>query len=92
MPILMIAEVGGQTREGYQQVFDAIAPLYRKAPGFVAHLSHPMEQGWCVMDVWETREQFERFFAQHVVPRLSQNPELRPKIRFQELHDALTAA
>jgi hypothetical protein len=88
MPILMTADVPGQTREGYDRVFDALAPLYAAAPGFVAHLSHPIDDGWCVMDVWRTREDFERFFAQHVVSKLPS--ELRPKIRFRELHDAFT--
>lgn len=85
MAILMTAEVHGQTQQGYQQVFDALASLYQAAPGFVAHLSHPMAGGWCVMDVWNTREDFERFFGAHVVPRLPAT--VRPKITFVDLHD-----
>jgi heme-degrading monooxygenase HmoA len=87
MPILMKADVAGQTQAGYQAVFEALAPLYRTFPGFIAHLSHPTENGWCVMDVWESREHCEAFFRQHVVPQLQDS--LRPKISFQPLHDAL---
>lgn len=90
MPILMKAEVMGQTAEGYQAVFDALAPVYARTPGFIAHLSHPIEGGWCVMDVWESRERFERFFAEHVACRL--HGDLRPKISFVALHDALAMA
>jgi heme-degrading monooxygenase HmoA len=89
MPILMKAEVHGQTQQGYQEVFDALAPLYKTSPGFIAHLSHPIDGGWCVMDVWSSQEQFEKFFRQHVVHRLPAN--VRPKISFQALHDALSA-
>lgn len=89
MAILMMAEVTGQTREGYQQVFDALAPLYALSPGFIGHSSHPTPDGWCVMDVWESREDFQRFFSQHVMQRLPST--VRPKITFQLLHDALTA-
>jgi len=88
MPVLMIAEVHCQTQEGYERIFKALAPLYAKTPGFIAHLSHPMDGGWCVMDVWASREQFQQFFGQHVVDRL--DDRLRPKIRFQQLHDAFT--
>ena len=88
MPILMTARVPGQTPEGYRQMIDAVATAYRAAPGFIAHLSHPIDGGWCVMDVWASKEAFERFYAEHVAPKLP--PAARPKIRFQELHDAVT--
>jgi hypothetical protein len=88
--ILMKAEVFGQTQEGYQQVFDALAPLYAATPGFIAHLSHPIDGGWCVMDVWASREQFESFFSQHVACKLQDT--VRPKISFQALHDAMAVS
>jgi len=90
MAIAMRAEVAGQTKEGYQEVFDSLRPLYLAAPGFIAHMSHPTDGGWCVVDVWESRDQFEAFFSQHVVRKLQ--PGLRPKISFQQLHDAFTTA
>jgi heme-degrading monooxygenase HmoA len=89
MPILMKAEVHGQTQHGYQEVFNSLAPIYQATPGFVAHVSHPIDGGWCVMDIWESRAQFQQFFSEHVVHRLPAN--VRPKISFQELHDALSA-
>jgi heme-degrading monooxygenase HmoA len=85
MAILMKAEVRGQTRDGYQQVFDALASHYAAAPGFIVHMSHPMEGGWCVIDVWRTRKDFERFFGEHVAPKLPAT--VRPKVTFLELHD-----
>lgn len=90
MPILMKAEVRGQTREGYQQTFEALAPHYAAANGFVAHLSHPIEGGWCVLDIWQSREQFERFYAQWVAPQLA--PTVRPKVTFVQLHDVFVPA
>jgi heme-degrading monooxygenase HmoA len=90
MPILMKAEVLGQTQEGYREVFNSLAPLYQSAPGFVAHFSHAIEGGWCVMDVWATKEAFQAFFSQHVVHRLPS--AVRPKISFQPLHDALAVS
>jgi quinol monooxygenase YgiN len=88
MPILMRAEVFGQTEEGYRAVFESLAPLYNAAPGFVAHFSHAIDGGWCVIDIWHSREAFQSFFSQHVVHRLP--PTVRPKISFQPLYDALS--
>jgi heme-degrading monooxygenase HmoA len=90
MLILMKAEVFGQTQTGYKAVFDSLAPLYQAAPGFVAHFSHPMEGGWCVIDIWTSKDEFQDFFSRHVVHRLEAN--LRPKISFQVLHDGLLSA
>jgi quinol monooxygenase YgiN len=90
MPILMRAEVYGQTQEGYKAVFDALAPLYKVAPGFIAHVSHEIDGGWCVMDTWSSKDAFQSFFSEHVVHRLP--PTVRPKISFQTLHDALSVA
>jgi len=86
----MKAEVFGQTRDGYKAVFDSLAPLYQRAPGFVAHFSHAIEGGWCVMDVWSSKDAFQAFFSQHVVHRLPST--VRPKISFQALHDALSVS
>jgi quinol monooxygenase YgiN len=90
MPILMKAEVFGQTPDGYKAVFDALAPLYQAAPGFVAHFSHAIEGGWCVMDIWTSKDAFQNFFSQHVVHRLPTT--VRPKISFQALHDVLSVS
>jgi heme-degrading monooxygenase HmoA len=90
MPILMRAEVFGQTQDGYQMVFNALAPLYQTAPGFIAHFSHAIEDGWCVTDIWSSKDAFQRFFSEHVVHRLPAT--VRPKISFQMLHDALSVS
>jgi quinol monooxygenase YgiN len=90
MPILMKAEVFGQTQDGYRMVFDALAPHYKTAPGFIAHFSHAIEGGWCVMDVWSSKDAFQSFFSEHVVHQLPST--VRPKITFQALHDALSVS
>ncbi len=90
MPILMKAEVHGQTPEGYKRMFDQLMPLYTAAPGFIAHVSHAINGGWCVMDIWSSKEAFQSFFSEHVIHRLPST--VRPKLSFQTLHDALSVA
>jgi hypothetical protein len=84
MPILMTAEVRGQTPEGYDGVLAVVAEAARRSPGFVMHTSFPMEGGWRVMEVWQSKADSDRFFAEKVVPYLP--PGIHPKRMTQELH------
>ncbi len=87
MAVLVTAEVKGQTREGYDGMLGALGTTIARAPGFVLHVAHPVEGGWRVIEVWESKADSDRFFAQHVAPNLP--PGIRPKRSVQELHSLL---
>lgn len=87
MAVLVTAEVKGQTREGYDSMLGALGATLARAPGFVLHTAHPVEGGWRVIEVWESKADSDRFFAQHVAPNLP--PGIRPKRSVQELHSLL---
>ena len=89
MPILMISEVSGQTAEGYDHLFAVVGEALATAPGFVVHSSHPTEDGWRIVEIWDSRDDAGRFFAEHIAPRLPDG--IRPKLTFEPLHDVLTA-
>lgn len=61
----------------------------KQAPGFVLHTAHPIEQGWRIIEVWESMDYANQFFAKHVHPNLP--PGIKPKRSFQELHSLVTA-
>lgn len=84
MAVLMVSEVEGQTRQGYDQVLNTVRDAVLRAPGFVMHGAHPVEGGWRLMEVWRSKEDCDRFFVEHVVPYLP--PGVRPKRAYQELH------
>ncbi|GLS32525.1 hypothetical protein SAMN04488498_12215 [Mesorhizobium albiziae] len=48
------------------------------------HMSHPVEAGWRVVEVWRSREDAARFLAAHIAPNLRDG--IRPKLSFQPLH------
>ena len=83
MAILMTADVPGQTEAGYRPMLIALEDALRSAPGFVMHVAHPVEGGWRVIEVWQTKGDSDRFYAQHVAPSLP--PGIRPKRHTQEL-------
>jgi hypothetical protein len=84
MPVLVTADVPGQTAQGYDAIREHLSAALRQAPGFVLHTSHEIDGGWRVIEIWETKHDANQFFAQHVHPNLS--PGLKPRRSFQELH------
>ena len=84
MPVLITAEVKDQTQQGYEGMRTLLADALKQAPGFVLHTAHPIEGGWRIIEVWETKEAGDHFFAKSVAPNLP--PGIGPKRSVQELH------
>lgn len=89
MAVLVIADVEGQTPDGYDGMLAVIEPVLRAAPGFIAHGAGPSSRGWQTFEVWETAEDATAFFAQHVHPHLP--PGVRPRRTMVGLHRLIQA-
>ena len=71
MPIAVLLEIPGCTVEQYREVIARVglAPATLRRPeGLLVHTGGPMDGGWRVFDVWQAREPYERFVAEHVRP------------------------
>ena len=44
----------------------------KSSTGRILHSAGPMEGGWYVYDIWESREQFARFSQERVGPAVEQ--------------------
>lgn len=88
MAVLVTAEVKGQTQEGYDGMFAVLSEGLKQAPGFILHSAHPVDGGWRITEVWESKTNADQYFAKHVAPNLS--PGIHPKRSVQELHTLLT--
>ena len=84
MAVLIIADVPGQTHEGYDGMLEEIEPLLHEAKGFIAHGAGPSVDGWKTFEVWESAGDATAFFAAHVHPNLP--PGVRPRRTIVELH------
>lgn len=84
MAVLIIGDVPGQTREGYEGMIAALGSAMKEAPGFVMHTAYPVEDGWRVVEVWASARDAGQFFATFVHPNLP--PGIQPKRSVQELH------
>lgn len=70
MAVLVIADVPGQTPEGYDKMLAVLETELKEAPGFIAHGAGPSADGWKTFEVWDTLSEATRFFAGYVRPLL----------------------
>lgn len=71
MAIGQLIEAPGQTQEQYDQVLQEIGvsgTQLAPAPGHLVHFAGPSNGGWMVVNVWESKEQADRFFAEKMAP------------------------
>ena len=60
-----IFEVPGAGAEEYDAVMKTLG---HDAPGRLYHCAGPTEEGWMVVDVWESQEAFDAFLAERLLP------------------------
>jgi hypothetical protein len=51
--------------------------------GIISHLAGNAPDGWCVVDVWDAQESFDKFFANQLGPALeragvTEQPDITP--------------
>lgn len=62
MAIGMIFTAQVMTQSQYQQVRDAVMPGNQLPAGSLFHAAGPAQDGWRVVEIWESREAIDRFF------------------------------
>jgi hypothetical protein len=90
--------IGDRSTQNYDFVADKVGD--GPFDGLIVHTAGFDDEGgvFRIMDVWETREQAERFLAEHLQPLLEQGPDAFPnpgaftepsRDGFYELHDVI---
>lgn len=87
MPVLVVAEVQGQTKEKYDRLIDVLRPALLQATGFIAHGAGPAGETWITFEVWESQAEATQFFARYVHPNLPEG--VKPKRTIVELHNLM---
>jgi hypothetical protein len=63
--------INGIGAEQVDRLNAEIDPDGNPPEGLVFHVSGPVDGGWQVIDVWESREHFDRFAAERIAPGLA---------------------
>ena len=69
MAVLVVTEIPGTT-PGDEERWVAQADRVRRQPGFVFQAHGPTPVGWRVISVWESAEDFNRFYDREIRPNL----------------------
>jgi hypothetical protein len=70
MAVLIRHRAAGLTLADYDKISPPLVAAVKQQPGFVLHVAFEDSQGPCVAEVWETKEQHDSFFNEHVVPNV----------------------
>jgi len=70
MAVLIRHRAAPLTQELYDQVSPPLLESVKSAPGFILHVSYEDANGFCVSEVWETKEQHDAWFDANVVPNV----------------------
>ena len=69
MAVALLVESAEGSQETYERVRRRLGS--RKPTGGIFHIAGPSPKGgWRVVEVWESREDAERFFREHYIPAL----------------------
>jgi hypothetical protein len=86
MPVVSSAVAPGLTSEMYDVVSAKAMPGDVLPDGCRLHLSGPTAEGWRVIMVWDSREAFERFREEKLLPVIREltggrgGPEVEPDV------------
>jgi hypothetical protein len=68
MSVVVSAVAPGFSAEMYEAVTGRAMPGDQLPAGCKLHIAGPVEQGWRVITVWESREAFDRFREEKLLP------------------------
>lgn len=91
MAIGMMMEVRGGTQKMYDQIMKELDLKGRLPEGGICHFAGPVDGGWRVVDVWESKEAFERFMdarLRKAIERVGMPPA---KPTFFPIHNSIVA-
>ena len=93
MTVAIVMEFKGATLEQYDRVMELMSlddGTREAPPGALFHWVAKTDDGIRVVDVWETKEQFEKFAQEEIGPYTQQaGIEVPPEMRFTDVHNYL---
>jgi quinol monooxygenase YgiN len=70
MAVLIRHRAQGITLAQYDEISPPLLEEIKKAPGFVLHTAFEDSQGFCVAEIWDSKEQHDSYFDEKVVPNV----------------------
>jgi hypothetical protein len=85
VPVLIVAEVPGGSSEQDEAIMKAMDLTSNPPSGSRLRMAGPMDGGWRVVSLWDSREQFEAFLNERLTPALEGVGRQRPEFAFWDI-------
>jgi hypothetical protein len=90
MAIAFLLEWPGVTPEQYDAVIRDLDLHDKVSPGQLYHAAGPVENGWRIVDVWESPERFQAFLTSRLLPTLERHDIGAPQASPWPVYHTLT--
>jgi heme-degrading monooxygenase HmoA len=81
MAIGLLFHRAGGSQEQYEQILNEVMPNGERVPGLLSHHAGLSEDGFCVIETWESQEALQRFFEERLGQALARaNVQGQPTI------------
>jgi hypothetical protein len=93
MAVVIVNEMEGGSQEMYDQVNPKVMEGGRLPEGCQLHIAGPIENGWRVITVWDSEDQFQQFRDETLIPALREADEgdrIAPNISADPVHKLIT--
>lgn len=64
-------KLAGVSQDAFDAVNKHVDPVGNPPKGILFHASGPIEEGWGVIDFWESRAHFDRFAQERIGPAMA---------------------
>jgi hypothetical protein len=94
MAVVIVNEIEGGNQDFYEQVNPKVMPGGNLPDGCQLHIAGPVENGWRVITVWDSEEQFQQFRDEKLIPTIREaggEDRIAPKISADEVYRLITA-
>jgi hypothetical protein len=89
MAVLVIAEVPGGTAEQDKAMMQALNLEADPPKGARARLAGPTESGWRIASLWDSREAFDTFLRERLMPALQEGGRPGPELTFWPIESVI---
>jgi len=84
MAIGVLLNIPGGTQEQYEEInqkaFGNSTGPAENPQGMIIHTAGATSGGWRIFDVWESKDDFQRFMDEVIMPAAEGMPEIAPEI------------
>jgi hypothetical protein len=94
MAVVVVNEIEGGNQEFYDQVTPKVMEGSSLPEGCQLHIAGPVENGWRVITVWDSDEQFQQFRDETLIPAIREvggEENIAPQISAQPVYKLFTA-